>query len=468
MSFRAALPLLDVVLSTSVIASAGNKRDQQLRHISPHDIGNSVLHQLTFDHKGVQTELHRSDQNSSLDLAARRTSLTQASLMRKERGQLDTLVSPRYAEKKHMEEDVAVKAQYPYYHTTAEIRSEMQRLAGACNGALTFKTLQDASDSSVSIDVVSIRAKGKTPTNRVFMLFGEHSRELISPESGVYFVQALCGEAKLGVQNGLPSDLLQASEFQFVLNANPRSRIKVEAGDFCIRENPNEVDLNRNWDAMWQPEAASYGDARPGPRPFSEPETRIVRDLVTKFQPTVFVTVHSGTRGMYMPWAYDTQHEGTDHREAMMNILRALDKEHCKCPFGAAGKEVGYPCPGTCLDWVYAELKSQFVFAFEIYVGNDEDMDLEQRWKDIMQQGDGLLQRGKAHLGHLPYRLHFDKHPSDFVQINRTRHQNLQSRDECFAIFNPNTQEKYDETVRNWATVYWKMSELTAHGLNTS
>ena len=142
--------------------------------------------------------------------------------------------------------------------------------------------------------------------------------------------------------------------------------------------------------------------------------------------------VHSGTLGMYMPWAYDSQHLAKRNRGPMLSVLedtrgvdqqgisatyrvagclrasftiadvkflfvlgrrpsllgwrpsllgvgsfsrrllfslhdstlhhwslaarcsppahrgfQELDSSHCKCPFGAAGKEVGYDCPGT-------------------------------------------------------------------------------------------------------------------------
>lgn len=38
-----------------------------------------------------------------------------------------------------------------------------------------------------------------------------------------------------------------------VLNANPHSRAKAEKGDFCLRENENGVDINRNYEAHWSP-----------------------------------------------------------------------------------------------------------------------------------------------------------------------------------------------------------------------
>ena len=37
-----------------------------------------------------------------------------------------------------------------------------------------------------------------------------------------------------------------------ILNANPKSRAKVEKGDYCLRENENGVDLNRNYKSHWK------------------------------------------------------------------------------------------------------------------------------------------------------------------------------------------------------------------------
>ena len=154
------------------------------------------------------------------------------------------------------------------------------------------------------ISVVKLRGTNVTgAANRAFMLFGEHARELISPESGLMMLRQLCGDAPM--QDGQSREqVLAQNEFLFVLNANPGSRLEVEKGDYCVRTNPSGVDLNRNWDEKWQKEQ-SYGMSltEPGSAPFSEPETRILKRLVEGFRPTTFMTIHSGTRGMYMPWA---------------------------------------------------------------------------------------------------------------------------------------------------------------------
>merc|ERR1719198_570170 len=141
-----------------------------------------------------------------------------------------------------------MKKEYPYYHTSEELLSEVKKLSGACDGMITIDSAMD-DDSGMTIDYVSVKAKDAKPSNRVFILFGEHSRELISPESGLHLLKMLCGEAPTSADL---ASVLENNEFQIVLNGNPKSREKVEDGDYCRRVNEHGVDLNRNWDEKWE------------------------------------------------------------------------------------------------------------------------------------------------------------------------------------------------------------------------
>jgi hypothetical protein len=354
----------------------------------------------------------------------------------------------------------ALKSAHPYYHTTAELQDEVRDLAKGCGGALRVDT---AEDSGVKIDVVHVRAPKTTPINRAFILFGEHSRELISPESGLRFLQILCGKVGAdGARDHLTvPDVLRDTEFQLVLNGNPRSRHEVEAGDYCKRTNPNGVDLNRNWDEKFDKQAMQ-GDTNAGDHPFSEPETRIFKKLVEAFRPTTFLTVHSGTRGLYMPWAYDMEHTAKFNAPHMLGILQYLDSEHCQCPFGAAGKEVGYPCPGTCLDWVYSKLRTPYVFAFEIYTDAERDAGLKERWNEKIRNGGASLLQSGSHLGHDHFADVFGRFSSDFVQRRSEEDSARIAADYCFPQFNPSTEETYNSTVQNWAVAYLEMAAKIA------
>lgn len=353
-----------------------------------------------------------------------------------------------------------MKAVAPFYHSTDDIRQELRRLADSCPGL----TLQSGSDSERGIDVVTIRAPGASPTNKNFFLFGEHARELISPESGLHLVKSLCGETDLAEQ---AKRVLQDSEFQIVVNGNPGSRVKVEQGDFCRRTNPDGVDLNRNWDEEWQPGAVLDSvDTNPGNSAFSEPETQTFKKLVEDYRPTTFLTIHSGTKGMYMPWAYDMQHLAKRNQPEMMQILKDLDKNHCECPFGAAGREVGYSCPGTCLDYVYDKLQAPYAFAFEIYTGPDFAIDLKQRWLEKVGNADGAFVQESSHLAHEHFKEIFEAHPSSFVQVRaESKARDARSPEVCFSQFNPPTEAEYRGVIDNWSAAYLDMAEMVAANL---
>ncbi len=67
------------------------------------------------------------------------------------------------------------------------------------------------------------------------------------------------------------------------------------------RQNGRGVDLNANWSSQWQgggqPGDVYYG----GPRPFSERETRLARDLILRIHPAVTVWYH---QHMNVVWAW--------------------------------------------------------------------------------------------------------------------------------------------------------------------
>ena len=80
------------------------------------------------------------------------------------------------------------------------------------------------------------------------------------------------------------------------------------------RKNANGVDLNRNYDFRWERCSAAGQDcANPlsafyrGPAPFSEPETRAIRDLILEQRPIFGITFHAGNPSpsgeVMRPWA---------------------------------------------------------------------------------------------------------------------------------------------------------------------
>ncbi len=91
--------------------------------------------------------------------------------------------------------------------------------------------------------------------------------------------------------DGLSRILRHTPPGQAAPHTNPRlSPPQSEPGRF----NAREVDLNRNWDHRWQP-TSYWGtqEVNAGSRPFSEPETRALRDYILAEQPSAVIAYHS-------------------------------------------------------------------------------------------------------------------------------------------------------------------------------
>jgi Zinc carboxypeptidase len=258
-----------------------------------------------------------------------------------------------------------------FYHTTAQLNQEFKQLQPNCPG-MQFSFVSDFGSEIPAIRMASTKAAPARPSHRVLMFFGEHARELISPESALAFMQHLC--LVDASTKDVAMRILADAEFLIFPNINLEGRRSVEAGQYCVRANENGVDLNRNWNDHWEDDTgnaqAKRRQAFGGTKPFSEPETEALKKYAAQFMPTIFLTIHSGCLGMYTPYAYSGKMPtdgNADH--VLMSILNPLNRKYCNCEAGAAGKEVGYLCPGTCLDYMYDKLGTKLSYAFEIFDG---------------------------------------------------------------------------------------------------
>jgi len=129
------------------------------------------------------------------------------------------------------------------------------------------------------------------------------------------------------------------------------------------------VDLNRNWDAHW--DGTSVIGMQPGAAAFSEPETSALRDDAQSYKPDMFVSVHSGSLGLFTPHAYSADPASEADQAAMTGVLNSLNPKYCNCGCGPSGSLVGYKSPGTSLDYMYDVLGVKFSMAVEIFDGLD-------------------------------------------------------------------------------------------------
>jgi len=90
---------------------------------------------------------------------------------------------------------------------------------------------------------------------------------------------------------------------------NKRKNMNPKYAGSCGSENGG-VDLNRNWGIDWEPENVSNqtelcGDYWSGDGPFSEPETRALRDFVGANKMEIKFIINCHTSGNQFIWPYN-------------------------------------------------------------------------------------------------------------------------------------------------------------------
>ena len=120
------------------------------------------------------------------------------------------------------------------------------------------------------------------------------------------------------------------------------------------------VDLNRNYGYAWgyddsgsSPEPAS--DVYRGASPFSEPETRAVRDLFEQRDFRALVSFHSFSQVILYPWGYANIPTGRDARDgaiasAMSSLMRGVNGRVYE--YGASSASL-YLTNGDTTDWAF-------------------------------------------------------------------------------------------------------------------
>lgn len=126
------------------------------------------------------------------------------------------------------------------------------------------------------------------PEPEIMFDSGIHGDEAIGPEIMIRFVRNLV--LAYGT-NPTITDLIDNREVWFYLMVNPDGRVNNS------RYNNANVDLNRDWQYMWD----AWGGS---PGPCSQPESKHLRECMYNNQFVVHTTYHSGTVFLSCPWSY--------------------------------------------------------------------------------------------------------------------------------------------------------------------
>lgn len=222
-------------------------------------------------------------------------------------------------------------------------------------------------------------ALGEGPRPRLLLFGGIHARELATTEVPLLLGDRLVREA--GTDPAL-TRLLETREIWLVPLLNPDGREYCFSHDPWWRKNRNlqpsghmGVDLNRNFGYRWGPNPPLGGSSgNPtsgiyrGPRPFSEPETRALRDLVTTTDFSISLSLHSYGEMVLLPFGFGQ--EATEHQPLYDQLARVL-REATGYQVGPVPDVLGYYSNGRHDDWLYAarEQGKGMTAAVELEIG---------------------------------------------------------------------------------------------------
>jgi len=373
--------------------------------------------------------------------------------------------------------DANLREQYPWYKTGDEIHDELKDLSMNCPAAdfeLSTRSAVNSGENAgqqVNLDVVRVSKKGSPGEKKAFFVFGEHARELISPETALQFLKTLCGQGG-GRQRDLAERVLASTSFVIMPNVNPVARKRVEGGEYCKRTNEDAVDLNRNWgDKHRDSKRANTDDEmNPGSYGFSEPEAQVMRDAVAEEKPDIFLSVHSGAYFMGTPFGYTDTREPSNEDD-MTSLLGPISQKYCGggCPYGGLAGMIGYKSIGCDIDYVKEELKVPYAFTWEIYIGADarkfyiekahasaENRDMNDEASQFFYANGLNLLQDKASTRR--FRSH----------AHAMGPESAEKGSDCFEQFNPESQSETEDVTENWSGAFLMLCDEVANRGKTS
>jgi len=216
---------------------------------------------------------------------------------------------------------------------------------------------------------------GKSAPGKPALWFhaGIHAREWVGVASCVYIIDQLLSSSEPSVK-ALRDNLVwyiipvtNPDGYEYTFTHDRMWRKTVQPHSFFCKG----ADPNRNWDAAFGTTGVSRNpcsDIYPGPRPWSEPETRALSQTIMSLKDELkgFISFHSFSQLWLTPWAYTTKYP-EDHAELMAvanEATRRLMAVHNTSWKVGPPSHILYEASGGAYDW--AKMKAGIKYAYTL------------------------------------------------------------------------------------------------------
>jgi carboxypeptidase T len=262
--------------------------------------------------------------------------------------------------------DFATERAVTGYHSAESLDADLRRLA---EDNPEVAQLHEIGRSVENRPIWALRLGQRRGSSRKVAFFGcHHAREWISVEVAYLLAEDLLA----GAATDPAREWLQEGEIWVAPMVNPDGHEFTRTDNRLWRKNRRRnangsfgVDPNRNYGYMWgtldnnTTSSVASDDTYFGPRAFSEPETRAVRNLVARELFGGVLTYHSYSQLILYPWGH-TEKEITD--VADLREMRDLADDMQRLIGGVHGKTYVakqssglYLTAGDTTDWTYGE-----------------------------------------------------------------------------------------------------------------
>ena len=258
---------------------------------------------------------------------------------------------------------------YDTYHSRTEINTYMQNLAAAHP---TLAYVCSAGSSLQGREMAYIRITGpgdRTGRPTIVLNACQHAREWVSPPTAVYIAEQLLTRYATDPE---VKRLVDSAEWAIMPITNPDGYQYSWETDRMWRKNRRPppggwtcwgVDTNRNFAFQWGLNNGSSpvpcDETYRGPNPASEPETRVIRDLIAG-SPRLVATIdfHSFSQYILEPWGYTPALPAAHatFQAISGHMAEAIQAVHGKEYVYGPGYTTIYPTSGTINDWAYGAL----------------------------------------------------------------------------------------------------------------
>ncbi|GBP65742.1 Carboxypeptidase B [Eumeta japonica] len=262
------------------------------------------------------------------------------------------------------------------YNSYSGIQDFIQGLAKKHSHLVTVEPAGTSYQGRV-LNLVKISKSPQGNNPAIFVDAGIHAREWVAPAMALYLTHRLVlGADKAEELNGVDwyiMPLVNPDGYEFS-RSSPANRLWRKTRSRSGLLNCYGVDGNRNYGFKWGASGTSSdpcnAETYAGPRPFSEPETAAVKNVMEKYSRRIklYVSLHAYGQYLVYPWGYTGEFlpQGWERLDRLARKVSSAVVRAGGEPFKATSAGRWYAAAGGSDDYAFGAVGIPYSYTMEL------------------------------------------------------------------------------------------------------